>query len=369
MPPAKVVGRPAPLRPRSSLCRRAFTADQAAFVWSAGSGRSTSTSLGAVSSTQATSAGSSPSLAPRARRDHERVELLVLHELGDRLAGGATAVDARVDRHARSARRAARSARAGRGRRRTRPPAAPRARASAARSRCRRARGSRPGRWPAAVSPRACARTAPSRRTGTGSGSPPVLLGEARPVGDDPHVDARQPAEQPLGQRLAQAARARCARAAGRSARRWCRARRRRAAATSTTSSPSSTSRCAPSTEASLRSASSCSRSSAVGGRAGRLHVEQVEVGAEPLGRAPRAAHQPLRVAVRRDQREHPLADGGRARPRSAARACRRRRPAAPARCLASTSSATWRSATSRSAARFSTRKKLFSAASTRSGG
>ena len=40
-----------------------------------------------------------------------------------------------------------------------------------------------------------------------------------------------------------------------------------------------------------------------------RLHPEQVEVGAEPLRRAPGAAHQALRAGLRADQREQPLAD------------------------------------------------------------
>ena len=57
--------------------------------------------------------------------------------------------------------------------------------------------------------------------------------------------------------------------AAGRAARRWCRARARRGASTSTASSPSSTSRCAPRTDASRRSASSRSRSCADGWRPG----------------------------------------------------------------------------------------------------
>ena len=124
-------------------------------------------------------------------------------------------------------------------------------------------------------------------------------------------------------------------------------------------------SRCAPSTLASRRSASSCSCSARVGLVVG--HPQQVELGAEPLGRAPGAADDPLRLRLRRDQREQALADRGRGRRVDQPLVAGTARRASAGIRLASTSSATWRSATSRSAARFSILKKLFSAAWTRS--
>ena len=50
-----------------------------------------------------------------------------------------------------------------------------------------------------------------------------------------------------------------------------------------------------------------------VGLRPGRRDPQQVELRAEALGRAPRAAHEPLGARVGLDEREQPLADGLRA--------------------------------------------------------
>ena len=57
---------------------------------------------------------------------------------------------------------------------------------------------------------------------------------------------------------------------------------------------------------------SACELALLLGGRlaAGRRDPQHVELGAEALGRAPRAAHEPLRARVRLDEREQPLADG-----------------------------------------------------------
>ena len=89
-----------------------------------------------------------------------------------------------------------------------------------------------------------------------------------------------------------------------------------------------------------------------------RAHPERVDLRAEPLRGAPGAAQDPLRLRLGLDQREDALGDRLLARA-SSTTVCRR----------ASTSSATSRSASSRSALRFSSRKKFFSATSTRSGG
>ena len=88
---------------------------------------------------------------------------------------------------------------------------------------------------------------------------------------------------------------------------------------------------------------------SAVGSRAGVAHDEDVELGAQPLRRAPRAAHDALgarrrawraRAAARRSAWPARLPNSRSSRTSSVSRTRR----------LASTSSATWRSATSRSA-------------------
>ena len=84
------------------------------------------------------------------------------------------------------------------------------------------------------------------------------------------------------------------------------------AAAASTTSSDSRTTRLAPSTEISWRSGEEGALGLVVGRAAGRLHPEDVEVGAEALGRAPGAAHEPLRAGLRLHERQQPLADRGR---------------------------------------------------------
>ena len=141
----------------------------------------------------------------------------------------------------------------------------------------------------------------------------------------------------------------------------------RRARPSRRASSDSSTIRFAPSTEASVRSAESEDSCSAVSRLPGRLDPQDVELGAEPLGRAPGAPHEPLRARIGLDERHQPLADRLRRRvgDQLVVAACRR---CSVTIRLASTSSATWRSATSRSAERFSIRKKLFSAASMRAG-
>ena len=96
-----------------------------------------------------------------------------------------------------------------------------------------------------------------------------------------------------------------------RSGRRCSRARAPRAGPPSTTSSPASTSRCAPSTRREPAQRVELLGSSSVGGSCPRSRdVEQVELGAEPLRRAPRAAHDPLGARLRRDEGEQPLADG-----------------------------------------------------------
>ena len=119
---------------------------------------------------------------------------------------------------------------------------------------------------------------------------------------------------------------------------------------------------------ASRRSDSSASRSSPRGGDPGRSHVEEVELGRQALGRAPGAADQALRRLTRAHQRQHPLGHRLRRLAEQRLLAGAQRLPGVTRR-LASTSSATWRSATSRSADRFSTRKKLLSAVGTRSCG
>ena len=130
-------------------------------------------------------------------------------------------------------------------------------------------------------------------------------------VGDDPDVDAgqrRRISRCGSGSRSrAEAARAAAARRPGR---RWCRARAATRATAATRSSPSSTRRCAPSTEASRRSAVELLARLALGRRAGRL--------------APRAGRARCRAAAPsarrggpaaassgcgRDQRQQPLAD------------------------------------------------------------
>ena len=58
----------------------------------------------------------------------------------------------------------------------------------------------------------------------------------------------------------------------------------------------------------------------------GRRDPQQVELRAEALGRAPRAAHEPLRARVGLDQREQALADGLRPVGGQCPRACRRPR-------------------------------------------
>ena len=126
-----------------------------------------------------------------------------------------------------------------------------------------------------------------------------------------------------------------------------------------TRSSPSSSRKCTPRTTASRRSAASCVASSSVGGRPG-FRTQSASISrAEPLRRAPGAAHDPLRLRLRLDEREHALGDRLLAERLERAGDCRR----------ASTSSATSRSASSRSADSLSARKKLFSATSARSGG
>ncbi len=66
----------------------------------------------------------------------------------------------------------------------------------------------------------------------------------------------------------------------------------------------------------SRRSDSSCSRSSALGVLLGRAHDKHVQARAEPFGRASRTTYDPLRVGSERHQREQPLGDRLRARPR-----------------------------------------------------
>ena len=201
-----------------------------------------------------------------------------------------------------------------------------------------------------------------------------------RRVGDDPHVDAGQLAQQPVQQRAtcavaageAQTADAATAARACRSARRCCPARARRR------SPPRPRPR--PPRRAAARRASRRAGAAPPGARdprarrpPGRAHDEHVELGVQALRRAPRAAHDALGLRRERRQREQALGDRLRRGVRDAPAApssSRRddRRSARATRRLTSTSSATWRSAVSRSAARFSILKKLFSAACTRSG-
>ena len=101
--------------------------------------------------------------------------------------------------------------------------------------------------------------------------------------------------------------------------------------------------------------------SSSVGSRSGRGHPEQVEVGAQALRRAPRAAYQSLRPPARGDQAQQPL---GRP-PGGVARSSSRVPTVSLTRRCFSTLSATWRSAVSRRACRFSSLKNELSAAST----
>ena len=111
-----------------------------------------------------------------------------------------------------------------------------------------------------------------------------------------------------------------------------------------------------PSRLARRRRAASWVCSSGVGSRpAGRTQSASISR-AEPLRRAPGAAQDPLRLRLRLDEREDALGDRLLAQ-RVERLGCRR----------ASTSSATSRSASSRSVARFSWRKKFCSATSARS--
>ena len=125
------------------------------------------------------------------------------------------------------------------------------------------------------------------------------------------------------------------------------------------TSSDSSTSSRAPSTDASWRSAPSersCSSESDCGRRP---DPEQVEFRAEPLRGAPCPADEALGARIRLDQRQQPLPDRLR---RIGGRLSSREPTCSVVSRFWPTSSATWRSATSRSADRFSIRKKLLSA-------
>ena len=94
------------------------------------------------------------------------------------------------------------------------------------------------------------------------------------------------------------------------------------------------------------------------------LHPQQVEVGSQPLCGAPGSPHQALRASPRADQGQDPLADRLRGVGLDPLLGGFPPRRCSTTRRFDSTSSATWRSATSRSAARFSIRKKLLSAAS-----
>ena len=136
-------------------------------------------------------------------------------------------------------------------------------------------------------------------------------------------------------------------------------------AATAATSSPSSTSSCAPSTDGEPAQRLELLALAAVGSRAGRRTTRMSRSRAEPLRRAPRAAHDPLgaRSSLTSASSRSAIAWARRHAEQAAPRAARadRGRAAWPR-----PSSATWRSATSRSACRFSMRKKPFSAACTR---
>ena len=173
------------------------------------------------------------------------------------------------------------------------------ARAAAASSRRPRRRRARPARRPMTID-------------GSSSALDRVFLGAPRAVGDDAHVDARAAARiEPLRQRRRAAARGRApgATAAEQHVGR-ARARARRRATAAGTSSDSSTSSCGAEHRGELAQRLPATRSSSSARRsARRADPQQVEVGAQPLGRAPRPPHQPLGAGVRLDQREQPLAD------------------------------------------------------------
>ena len=89
-----------------------------------------------------------------------------------------------------------------------------------------------------------------------------------------------------------------------------CPARDAKSATAAATSSDSSSYIFAPRIEASWRSAVSERSLSSSRRWPGPAHPQQVEVGVQALGRAPRPPHQPLRPRIGLHERQQPLADG-----------------------------------------------------------
>ena len=179
------------------------------------------------------------------------------------------------------------------------------------------------------------------------SSSPPAARGRRRSA-------RRRPAAWPAsaaGATARAAAPARGAAATRRRRCRWCRARRATSAAASTTSSRSSIKSVGAEHRGQLAQRGKLLLLALGHPLLRRLHPEQVEVGSEPLRRAPGSPHQALRASLRANQGQDPLADRLwrvgldplLARVPTRSRSTTRR--------FDSTSSATWRSATSRSAA------------------
>ena len=232
-----------------------------------------------------------------------------------------------------------------------------------------RRRRARPHPPAGATSPGPRREPRPAARPGRSPGPSSVVTSffPPRAVGHDPHVDPGQRVQQAHRQRFAQAPQRRARRAAGPSGRRSSRGRAPRGAPPRRRrrpSPPAGARRASWPAGAARRAARPRPRPAA----SPLADAEQVELGAEPLGRAPRPAHDPLRAGLGRDEGEQPLAD--RLRRRAAAQPVLAGADAVLSRTsrLDSTSSATWRSATSRSAARFSTLKKPLSAAGIRGG-
>ncbi len=305
-------------------------------------GRSAISSPGACSSSHATSSGAEAlARAVGARRDHHPLEALVRDQLAQRVADAAAALDARVDRDPGAARALLdrleqRQRRRTRGQRRverqvhrherevhrhqrravdareaqrgvepalgeplagerehdsTHRVAAAQSAAAAARARSRQ----RPPARPRSAHERAAQRDDDRRAVLSAA-----VRRSSRRV-RSATIRTSTPGQPRSRRKSSAGCVSRCQRAARRgrpSGCRWCRARARRASRPRRRRRPPRRSSCAPSTEASRRSASSCSRPRRSALAPGRAHHEHVELGAEPLRRAPRATHDPLGAAA-----------------------------------------------------------------------